>query len=85
MVVYDEKPNAFEQGGLRRNPVAPVAPRAVLSRDEQFSLVQFLDRSELWSASRKEELAAHLQPLTGATGAEGVSKTLSIGAWLRDS
>lgn len=85
MVIYDEKPNALEQGCLRRNPVAPVAPRAVLSRDEQFSLVQFLDRAELWSASRKEELAAHLQPLTGATGAEGVSKTLSIGAWLRDS
>jgi uncharacterized RDD family membrane protein YckC len=85
MVVYDEKPNLFEQTNLRKNPVAPVAPRAVLSREEQFSLVQFLDRSDLWSASRKEELAAHLQPLTGATGAEGVSKTLSMGAWLRDS
>lgn len=85
MVVYDEKPNAFELATLRKNPVAPVAPRAVLSREEQFSLVQFLDRAELWSASRKEELVAHLQPLTGATGAEGVSRTLSMGAWLRDS
>jgi hypothetical protein len=57
----------------------------VLSREEQSALVQFLDRAELWSASRKEELADHVQPLTGAKGKEGVSRALSMGAWLRDS
>ena len=78
-------PNKNEKALLLKNPVTPLAPRAVLSREEQSSLVQFLDRSELWSASRKEELAAHLQPLTGATGKEGVRRALSMGAWLRDA
>ena len=85
IVVYDAKPNKNEKALLLKNPVTPLAPRAVLSREEQSSLVQFLDRAELWSASRKEELTEHLQPLTGATGREGVNRTLSMGAWLRDS
>ncbi len=89
LVVYDTKPTKKEKAAvlqtMLKNPVAHLAPRAVLSREEQAALVQFLDRSELWSASRKEELADHVQPLTGATGKEGVSRTLSIGAWLRDS
>jgi uncharacterized RDD family membrane protein YckC len=85
LVVYDAKPNKNEKALLLKNPVTPLAPRAVLSREEQSALVQFLDRAELWSPSRKEELANHVQPLTGATGKEGVSRTLSMGAWLRDS
>lgn len=85
IVVYDAKPNKLEKALQLKNPVTPLAPRAVLSREEQSSLVQFLDRAELWSASRKEELADHLQPLTGATGREGVNRALSMGAWLRDS
>ena len=89
IVVYDAKPTKQQKAErlntLLKNPVAHLAPRAVLSREEQSSLVQFLDRAELWSSSRKEELTAHLQPLTGATGKEGVSRTLSMGAWLRDS
>ena len=89
LVVYDTKPTKKEKAAalntLLKNPVAHLAPRAVLSREEQSSLVQFLDRSELWSASRKEELAAHLQPLTGATGKEGVRRALSMGSWLRDA
>ena len=85
LVVYADKPGAMEKTPLLRNPIAPVAPRVVLSREEQSALVQFLDRSETWSPSRKEELAAHLQPLTGATGRDGVKRALSMGAWLRDS
>jgi len=89
IVVYDSKPTKKEKAAylqtMLMNPVAHLAPRAVLSREEQASLVQFLDRSELWSASRKEELAAHIEPLTGAKGREGVTRALSIGAWLRDS
>jgi len=89
IVVYDTKPTKKEKAAfmqtLLKNPVAHLAPRAVLSREEQSALVQFLDRSELWSASRKEELADHVRPLTGATGKEGVSRALSMGAWLRDS
>ena len=85
LVVYDAKPIKNEKALLLANPVTPLAPRAVLSREEQSALVQFLDRAELWSASRKEELADHVQPLTGATGKEGVRRALSMGAWLRDS
>lgn len=89
LVVYDAKPTKQQKADalntLLKNPISHLAPRAVLNREEQFSLVQFLDRSELWSPSRKEELAAHLQPLTGATGKEGVNRALSMGAWLRDS
>jgi hypothetical protein len=89
IVVYDSKPTKKEKAAfletMLKNPVAHLAPRAVLSREEQSALVQFLDRAELWSQSRKEELAAHLQPLTGATGREGVNRALSMGAWLRDS
>ena len=89
LVVYDAKPTEMENATALqtrvKNPVAHLAPRAVLSREEQSALVQFLDRSELWSPSRKEELAAHVQPLTGASGKEGVRRALSMGAWLRDS
>ncbi len=85
LVVYAAKPDKSEKALLLKTPVTPLAPRAVLSREEQSALVQFLDRAELWSPSRKEELADHVQPLTGATGKEGVSRTLSMGAWLRDS
>jgi uncharacterized RDD family membrane protein YckC len=89
IVVYDSAPTKQEKAAflqtMLKNPVAHLAPRAVLSREEQSALVQFLDRSELWSPSRKEELADHLQPLTGATGKEGVGRALSMGAWLRDS
>jgi len=65
-------------------PVAHEAPGVVLNREEQQALVQFAERSLLWSTSRQQELIAHIEPLVG-TGQEGVNRALSMGAWIRDS
>lgn len=83
MVIYDRSDFATDKP--MRWVAPPVAPSAALSREEQLALVQFIERSELWSQSRKEELVAHLGPFIGETGPEGVVHTLAIGAWIRDS
>jgi uncharacterized RDD family membrane protein YckC len=84
VVVY-AKTDAPAVATRLRDPVAPTPPPAVLTREEQQALVQFIDRAELWSPSRREELVEPLQPLVRARGAEGVKRALSMGAYLRDS
>jgi uncharacterized RDD family membrane protein YckC len=84
VVVHDRLEIRDQAVGLRQ-PVAPMIPPMVLGRDEQLALVQFIERVGLWSDSRKEELADILEPLTRAVGKEGVRRTLSMGAWIRDS
>lgn len=63
----------------------PQPPPIALSREEQQALVLYLERAGLWSEGRKEELANHLQPLTGLTGRPGVEQILGHALWLRDS
>ena len=63
----------------------PVPPGMALSREERAAIIRFNERLPMWSESRREELAGQVQPLTGLTGAEGVSRLAGIGFWLRDS
>jgi uncharacterized RDD family membrane protein YckC len=84
VVVY-EKTDAPTEATRLRQPVTPSAPPAVLSREEQQALVQFLDRAESWTPSRREEMVDPINSLVRANGPEGVKRALSIGAWIRDS
>jgi uncharacterized RDD family membrane protein YckC len=84
VVVYDKTDVPTRVPQLRQ-PVVPSPPPAVLSREEQQALVQFLDRAELWTPSRREEMVAPIKPLVRAGGEEGVKRALAIGAWIRDS
>lgn len=84
VVVY-EKTDAPVVSAQLRQPVVPAAPPAVLTREEQQALVQFLDRAELWTPERREEMVDPLRPLVRAQGQDGVQRALAIGAWIRDS
>lgn len=80
VVVY----NDFQPG--RREvafDIKPMAPQIALSREEQLSLAGFVERIADWSDERRRELADILEPLTGATGEEGVRRLLGIGLWIR--
>lgn len=62
-----------------------VRPSVALTREERVAVIRYNERLPMWSQERREELAAQLEPLTGATGAEGVRRLAGIGYWLRDS
>ena len=80
VVVYNDRQ-------FPRRPVSfdiqPIAPQIALTREEQLSLAGFVDRIADWSDERRRELADVLEPLTGATGEEGVRRLLGIGLWIR--
>lgn len=60
-------------------------PAMALTREERAAIIRFNERLPMWSQSRREELAGQVQPLTQATGPEGVRRLAGIGFWLRDS
>ncbi|MDB6070152.1 MAG: rane protein [Verrucomicrobiales bacterium] len=62
-----------------------VRPSVALTKEERVAVIRYNERLPMWSQGRREELAAQLEPLTGATGAEGVRRLAGIGFWLRDS
>ncbi len=64
-------------------PVAPVAPPVGLTADEVRALAGFRERAGLWSEGRRAELADHVSDLTGARGAEGVSRLMAMAHWLQ--
>lgn len=53
-----------------------------LTREEEAAILSFRYRSGSWSDVRRQELANHLQPLTGDLGPEGVNKVLGMANWL---
>lgn len=63
----------------------PAPPPLALSREERSAVIHFAERASLWSPERQQELAAHLRPVTGTGGPEGVRRLLDMGVWLRDS
>ena len=85
VVIYDRLDGFNERLPQLSQPVPQTAPSVVLNREEQLALVQFIERAGLWSTSRTEELASHLEPLVNATGHDGVFRVLSVAAWIRDS
>lgn len=59
------------------------APSLVLTREEQAALLQFLERAPLWADERRIELATLVQPLTEATGVEGLRRLCGMALWLQ--
>lgn len=85
MVVYS-RPQASQPPLMPHGAwTEAIPPPLALSREERAAIIRFNERLPMWSESRREELASQLQPLTGATGPEGVRRLAGIGFWLRDS
>lgn len=61
--------------------VEPLAPPVALLRNEQISIVNFLQRSSQLSMPRQRELAAILEGITHEKGEDGVERLQRIGAW----
>lgn len=60
------------------------APSQILTREEQAALLQFLERAPQWADGRRLELAALAQPLTRATGEEGLRRLWGMALWLQE-
>lgn len=82
LVVYCQPPSPLAPSHLPSEAFPPPLP---LSRAERAALIQFNERLPTWSEARRAELAAPLEPLSGARGAAGVRRLAAIGCWLRDS
>jgi uncharacterized RDD family membrane protein YckC len=80
VVVYNEREPKHNPVHLDIQAIAPDVP---LTREEQLSVVSFVERIGEWSDDRRSEMADVLEPLTGATGEEGVRRVLGIGLWIR--
>ena len=61
--------------------VEPLAPAIQLSRSEQTTLVEFLQRSSQISQPRQQELASILEGITHDKGEDGVDRLRRYGAW----
>jgi uncharacterized RDD family membrane protein YckC len=61
--------------------VEPLAPAIQLSRSEQTTLVEFLQRSSQISQPRQQELASILEGITHDEGEDGVDRLRRYGAW----
>jgi uncharacterized RDD family membrane protein YckC len=61
--------------------VEPLAPAIQLSRSEQTTLVEFLQRSAQISQPRQQELASMLEGITHDKGEDGVDRLRRYGAW----
>jgi uncharacterized RDD family membrane protein YckC len=61
--------------------VQPLAPAIQLSRSEQTTLVEFLQRSSQISQPRQQELASILEGITHDKGEDGVDRLRRYGAW----
>ena len=80
VVIYNDREPVRKAVAL---DIKPFAPAIALSREEQQSIASFIDRISEWSDERRREMADILEPLTGATGEEGVRRLLGIGMWIR--
>jgi hypothetical protein len=61
--------------------VLPLAPETKLSRADQTSIINFLQRSSQLSQPRQRELAAILEGITHDRDDNGVEYLHRIGAW----
>lgn len=60
------------------------APTAVLTREEQAALLQFIERVPQWADERRVELSTLVEPLTKAQGMEGLWRLYGMALWLQD-
>lgn len=64
-----------------RQDIVPLAPSTPLQRNEQTSIIDFLQRSQQLSEPRQRELASILEGVTHEKGDNGVEQLQRIGAW----
>jgi len=82
VVTYAEAP--LEKASDVKIQAERRAPTQVLTREEQAALLQFIERAPKWADERRMELAAIVEPLTGAPGVEGLRRLCGMALWLRD-
>lgn len=82
VVIYDRLPPM--PGLLAPPPVVPMPVPVGLSADEIRALVAFRERAGLWSAARREEIANQASGLSGASGAQGVTRLMAMAHWLQE-
>ncbi|HJW08768.1 MAG TPA: RDD family protein [Holophagaceae bacterium] len=63
-------------------PAEAQAPPRALSLEEQAAVLAFAERSPRLTDARAQELSDLLQPLTGARGADGLSRVLGMARYL---
>jgi uncharacterized RDD family membrane protein YckC len=68
-----------------REDIKATPPGLPLTRADQLASVTYVERASLWSDERKEELANHVAPLTGATGRAAVDRLFSLARWIQRS
>ena len=61
--------------------IEPLAPSIALSRSEQTSIINFMQRSSQISQPRQQELASILEGTTHQRGEDGVDQLRRYGAW----
>jgi len=61
----------------------PMLPSVPLSLEEQRAIAAFAERAPSLTPERAQELAGILEPLTGLSGAEGVSRLQALAAGIR--
>ncbi len=62
--------------------VPPVRPPLPLQLEEQRALLEYAERLGTWSRERACELAALVEPLTGAADAAGVARLVGMASWV---
>ncbi len=60
------------------------APSQMLTREEQSALLQFMERAPLWADERRIELSSLAEPLTQASGVEGLRRLCGMALWLQE-
>lgn len=82
VVVYDKIPP--EPVVAPPPAMEAMRPTLALRPEEVKAVVAFRERSGLWSEGRRREIADHARDLTGAEGAAGVSRLMSMAHWLQE-
>lgn len=78
LVVHAEKPAGPAAAAAAGVP--PMAPPVALTLPEQRAIAAFADRLSSLTAERAEELASHLEPLTGPRGPGAVQRLRAMAA-----
>lgn len=83
VVVYDRPEVMPKASGPP--PLLPQRPTVALRPEEVRAVVTFRERSVYWSDARRNEIADHLQSLTGSTGTLGSTKLQAMAHWLQEN
>ncbi|MCF7731507.1 MAG: RDD family protein [Akkermansiaceae bacterium] len=82
VVIYDRQP--LLPVLIAPPPITAVPLPVGLTSDETRTLVLFRERAGLWSAGRRQEIGEQAECLSGARGAEGVSRLMAMAHWVQE-